>query len=179
MHRLRRHLLSHLAGSPFGPGGRFFGPGEVRWALLSLLAESAAHGYELMTRLEQRCHGAYQASAGTIYPTLQQLEDEGLVKVSAAGGKKTYEPTADGRREVERRASEIAELWRRAEARSEWGVLHDPDAAEILGPALRLAKAALKAVVKSRGDPAVVDAVREVLDDARDRLEHVQRRHRR
>ncbi len=179
MHRLRRHLMSHLAGSPFGPGGRFFGSGEVRLALLSLLGESAAHGYELMTRLEKECQGAYQASAGTIYPTLQQLEDEGLVKVSAAGGKKTYELTAEGRREVERNAAEIAELWKRAEARSEWGVMNDPDAAEILAPALRLAKAALKAVVKSRGDAAVVDAVREVLEDARDRVEQVQRRHRR
>jgi hypothetical protein len=95
-----------------------------------------------------------------------------------AGGKKTYELTADGRREVERRAQEIAELWRRADARSEWGVLHHPDAAEILAPALRLAKAALKAVVKSRGEPSVVDAVREVLEDARERIEHVQRRRR-
>src|SRR5258706_15524207 len=103
MHRLRRRLMIHLAGSPFGPGGRFFGPGEVRLALLSLLADSAAHGYELMTRLEVRCRGAYRASAGTIYPTLQQLEDESLVKPSSSDGKKTYELTADGRREVERR----------------------------------------------------------------------------
>lgn len=170
--------MGHLAGSPFGPGGRFFGPGEVRWALLALLSEAAAHGYELMQRLEQKCQGAYQASAGTIYPTLQQLEDEGLVKVSATGGKKTYELTAEGKKDVARHGAEISELWRRAEARSEWGVLNDPDAAEILGPALRLAKAALKAVVKSRGDAAVVDAVREVLEDARDRIEHVQRRRR-
>jgi DNA-binding PadR family transcriptional regulator len=170
--------MGQLAGSPFGPGGRFFGPGEVRLALLSLLGESPAHGYELMTRLEQRCRGAYQASAGTIYPTLQQLEDESLVKASPSQGKKTYELTADGRREVERHAAEVADLWRRADARSEWGVLNDPDAAEILGPALRLAKAALKAVVKSRGDAAVVEAVREVLDDARDRIENVHRRRR-
>jgi DNA-binding PadR family transcriptional regulator len=178
MHRLRRHLMGHLAGSPFGPGGRFFGAGEVRLALLSLLGDSAAHGYQLMTRLEERCRGAYQASAGTIYPTLQQLEDEGLVKVSASQTKKTYELTADGKKELERRAQELSELWRRADARSEWGVLNDPDAAEILGPALRLAKAALKAVVKSRGDAAMVDAVREVLEDARDRIESLPRRRR-
>jgi DNA-binding PadR family transcriptional regulator len=169
MHRLRRHL------EMFG-GGRFFGPGEVRWALLSLLKDGPAHGYELMVRLEERTNGTYKASAGTIYPTLQQLEDEGLVKVSAAGGKKTYALTGDGEREVARNAQGVDEVWRRAEARSEWGVMADPDAAEILGPALRLAKSALKAVVKSRGDPAVVDHVRAILEDAREQIEHARRR---
>jgi DNA-binding PadR family transcriptional regulator len=173
MHRLRRHL------ELFGVGGRFFGPGEVRWALLSLLKDGGAHGYELMVRLEERCHGMYKASAGTVYPTLQQLEDEGLVKVSAAGGKKTYALTAEGERELQRNAGAVDEVWRRAEARGEWSGLGDPDAAEILGPAMRLAKAALKAVVKSRGEPAVVDAVRSILDDAREQIEHAHRRHRR
>ena len=160
----------------FGVGGRFFGPGEVRWALLSLLKDGPAHGYELMVRLEERCHGTYKASAGTIYPTLQQLEDEGLVKVSAAQGKKTYSLTAEGEREVQRNAQGVDEVWRRAEARGEWSVFTDPDAAEILGPALRLAKAALKAVVKSRGDVAVVESVRAILEDAREQIEHARRR---
>jgi DNA-binding PadR family transcriptional regulator len=173
MHRLRRHL------ELFGVGGRFFGPGEVRWALLSLLKQGPAHGYELMIRLEERCHGTYKASAGTIYPTLQQLEDEGLVKVSAASGKKTYALTAEGERELERNDDAVGEVWRRADARGEWGALADPDAAEILGPALRLAKASLKAVVKSRGEPAIVDAVRAILDGAREQVEQVHRRHRR
>jgi DNA-binding PadR family transcriptional regulator len=61
-----------------GPG-RFFGPGEVRLALLSLVAEAPSHGYELMKKLEERSAGVYRASAGTVYPTLQQLEDEGLI----------------------------------------------------------------------------------------------------
>jgi DNA-binding PadR family transcriptional regulator len=172
MHRLAAHLFG-LKG-----GGRFFGPGEVRLALLSLLGQSPAHGYELMTRLEEKCDGAYSASAGTIYPTLQQLEDEGLVKASASGGRKTHTLTAEGTREVQRRAAEINELWRRAETRSEWGVLQHPDAAEILNPAMRLAKAAIKAVVKSRADPAVVDAIREILEEARSAVERVQRRRR-
>lgn len=172
MHRLAAHLFG-LRSS-----GRFFGPGEVRLALLSLLGTSPAHGYELMQRLERRCDGAYSASAGTIYPTLQQLEDERLVKANSSGGRKTYALTADGTRELHRRAADIAELWRRAETRSEWGVLQHPDAAEILSPAMRLAKAAIKVVVKSRADPAVVDAIREILEEARSAVERVQRRRR-
>ena len=51
----------------------------MRLAILSLLADGPRHGYELMKLLQERSGGVYRASAGTIYPTLQQLEDEGLV----------------------------------------------------------------------------------------------------
>jgi len=63
-------------GGPWG-WGRFFGAGEVRLALLSLLENEPKHGYQLMKDLEDRSGGLYRASAGTIYPTLQLLEDEG------------------------------------------------------------------------------------------------------
>jgi DNA-binding PadR family transcriptional regulator len=161
------------------PRGRFFGTGELRLALLSLLVEDKAHGYELMTRLETRLGGAYKASAGAIYPTLQLLEDEGLVKVGPLDGKKVYAPTAAGKAEVEARTAEIAAIWRRADEWSDWGDLHDPQSAEVIGPALRLTKAAIKATLKSRGDPAVIEAVRAILDDARDRIERVTKRGRR
>lgn len=73
-HRAFRHGFGFMAGA-----GRFFGPGEVRLALLSLLADEPMHGYQLMRRLEERSGGIYRVSAGTVYPTLQQLEDEGLI----------------------------------------------------------------------------------------------------
>ena len=80
--------------------GRFFGPGEVRLALLSLLTEAPVHGYELMKRLEERSGGVYRASAGTVYPTLQQLEDEGLINSESHEGKKVYRLTDEGERET-------------------------------------------------------------------------------
>src|SRR5215469_14921470 len=70
------------AGFPWGRGGRwgrFFGPGEIRLALLSMLEAGPKHGYELMKELETKSGGMYKASAGAIYPALQQLEDEGMV----------------------------------------------------------------------------------------------------
>src|SRR6516225_9161139 len=85
----------------FSGYGRFFGPGEVRLALLSLLGDAPMHGYELMKRLEERSGGIYRASAGTIYPTLQQLEDEGLVASETLEGKKIYRLTDSGRGELE------------------------------------------------------------------------------
>lgn len=178
MHRLRRHLGRRRA--PWATRARLFGPGEIRLALLSLLGAGPAHGYELMTRLEERCGGAYQASAGTVYPTLQQLEDEGLARASPVDGtRKVYELTRRGSEELQRCADEIEEIWRRASAWGEWGMLGHPDAAEIVGPALRLAKAALAAVVGSRSDPAAIDAVRTALDEARERIERIRRKGRR
>ncbi len=73
-----------------GMRARFFGPGEVRLALLSLIADSPKHGYELMRQLEERSGGIYSASAGTVYPTLQQLEDEGLISSDSKEGKRVY-----------------------------------------------------------------------------------------
>src|ERR1700729_2742537 len=93
-------------GFPFGGRGgrwgRFFGPGEIRLALLSMLEPGPKHGYELMKELETKSGGIYKASAGAIYPALQQLEDEELVTSGTAGGKRTYALTDAGRAELER-----------------------------------------------------------------------------
>jgi DNA-binding PadR family transcriptional regulator len=70
----------HHGGGPWGFRRRFFEPGEVRIALLSLLKDGPKHGYELMKELEARSGGMYKASAGSVYPNLQLLEDEGLIK---------------------------------------------------------------------------------------------------
>ncbi len=159
-------------------GGRFFGPGELRVALLALLDEQPGHGYDLMTRLAERSGGAYRASAGAIYPTLQQLEDERLVRVEAEDGRKVYRLTAEGRRALAAAGDEPARIWARARQWSEWGLFGDPDAAEMVRPALRLARAALRAVIHAHGDPAVIDEVRAILDEARARIEQIGRRRR-
>jgi DNA-binding PadR family transcriptional regulator len=166
----RRRLAAGLARVP---RGRFFGPRELRLALLALLGEKPSHGYELMTRLEARCGGAYQASAGAVYPTLQQLEDEGFVRVELDEGRKGHHLSAAGRRELADHTPDVERIWARADQWSEWGMFTDPGAAEIVGPALRLAKAALKAVVH---DPDATDEVRAIFEAARDQIERLVRR---
>jgi DNA-binding PadR family transcriptional regulator len=89
-----------------------FSHGRLRLYLLKLLAEGPKHGYELIRLLENRFLGRYAPSAGTIYPRLQRLEVEGLVSHAAAGGRKVYEITELGRRELTQRAGELAELER-------------------------------------------------------------------
>ena len=87
-------------GGPFGPGGegsRFFGRGDIKFALLELLQERPMHGYEMMKALEEKSGGFYTPSAGSIYPTLQMLEDRGFVTVQEVEGKKVYSITDAGR----------------------------------------------------------------------------------
>jgi DNA-binding PadR family transcriptional regulator len=163
-----------------GPtGGRFFGPGELRLALLALIAGGPGHGYDLMTRLEARFDGAYQASAGAIYPTLQQLEDERLVRLAPNEERKVYQLTRAGQAEVDAHREGIERIWARAASRGEWGLLRDPHAAEIVGPALRLMKAAVKAIVRSHGDSQVVERVQAILAEARQRVEQLETKGRR
>jgi DNA-binding PadR family transcriptional regulator len=80
--------------------------GEIRTGLLTILAEGPGHGYELIQRIEEKTGGAWKPSPGSVYPTLQMLEDEGLVTVVERDGKRVYELTDEGRAEAERRVAE-------------------------------------------------------------------------
>ncbi|TYB40990.1 PadR family transcriptional regulator [Actinomadura chibensis] len=98
---------------PWGPGGPGFGPGpghrgrggrgrrtrrgNVRAALLALLAERAMHGYEMIQELDGRTGGVWRPSPGSVYPTLQMLEDEGLVTSREDAGKRLFALTDAGR----------------------------------------------------------------------------------
>lgn len=87
-----------------------FGHGALRLYLLSLLAEAPRHGYELMQALEQRFGGTYSPSAGTIYPRLSKLEEEGLVTKAIDGRRTTYAITDAGRAELRARDGELRAL---------------------------------------------------------------------
>lgn len=97
-------------GPPPGPPGPrgFFGPrgpgaapkvkkGDVRAASLALLAEEPCNGYQIIQQIAARSHGIWRPSPGSVYPALQQLEDEGLVRAEEEGGRRVYHLTAEGR----------------------------------------------------------------------------------
>ncbi|MDY7086726.1 MAG: PadR family transcriptional regulator [Actinomycetota bacterium] len=119
-HGSRHRGFSFPPGFPFGgpgdfgPGGPWGGPGQrggrrggrggrpnVRAAVLALLLERPMHGYEMIQELDSRTNGIWRPSPGSIYPTLQLLEDEGLIEPEAEGSRKSYRLTADGRPEAE------------------------------------------------------------------------------
>lgn len=87
-----------------------FAHGHLRLYLLNLLAEGPRHGYELILALENRFGGTYTPSAGTIYPRLAKLEEEGLVEKEAEGRKTVYRITKAGESELQSRRHEIEDI---------------------------------------------------------------------
>ena len=100
-----------FGGPPFGPPGRRGGRGgrprgDVRIAILVLLNEQPRHGYDLIRAIEERSDGSWSPSPGSIYPTLQALEDEGLLTIDNVEGRKTASLTDAGREWVAENAPE-------------------------------------------------------------------------
>jgi DNA-binding PadR family transcriptional regulator len=173
---MRKHFFDQAgpwpwAGFAYGRRGRFFESGEVRLALLSLLGEGPKHGYQLMKELEERSGGVYKASAGTIYPTLQQMEDEGLVEAAVLGGRRTYSLTAAGRAELERDPAAVRRIWERAEQCEDWSQCWAPEAMAAYGPLVDLFKVGIQAAVRVGARREGAERLRTILDRARRELE--------
>jgi DNA-binding PadR family transcriptional regulator len=106
-----------FGGPPFGPGGPFGrgGPkarrGDVRTAALLLLDEGPRNGYQIMQDIEERSGGVWRPSPGSVYPALQQLEDEGLVRATEADGRKQFELTDAGKTHVAERGEDMPPPW--------------------------------------------------------------------
>ena len=145
-----------------GPGGRRGrGPrarGDVRSAVLLLLAEQPRHGYELIQEIADRSSGAWTPSPGSVYPTLQALEDEGLVRIERVEGRRIASLTEPGAAYVEERRAELGEPWATPE--------HDHASALALRRQVRSLMDAVGQVAKV-GTPAQSAAAAQVLDTAR------------
>ena len=105
------HGPPHMHG--FGRGRRMR-RGNVRAAILLLLAEEARNGYQLMQELEARSGGAWRPSPGSVYPALQLLADEGLVRSESRDGANVYELTDAGRNHVEEHRDSFGTPWEQA-----------------------------------------------------------------
>ena len=153
-------------GAPFGGPG--WGPhrrgrgrarrGDVRLALLRLLAEEPRNGYQLIQAIEERSEGAWRPSPGSVYPTLSQLEDEGLIRSADADGARRFEITDAGRDQLDARADE-PDPWQSAEKGSENPL------SELAPLVIQIGKATFQ--VASVGDPAQREKARALLADTR------------
>lgn len=147
----------------FGQRSRFFEDGEVRLAILSLLSEGPKHGYQLMKEMKERSGGFYRASAGTVYPTLQQMEDEGLIESEQQEGRRVYRITVAGRQELESDPESVRRIWDRAESWEDWGQYMGPETFALLGPIGATVKAAFRASKAAAGRPDLEEKVRQAL----------------
>jgi DNA-binding PadR family transcriptional regulator len=131
-------------GGPFGDFGGVFGPGnplaefmreqrgrggrgrarrgDVRASILALLLDRPMHGYEMIQEVAERSGGAWKPSPGSVYPTLQLLEDEGLITSTSEGGKKLFTLTDAGRTEAE---SGAEAPWEEAGRGVDWEAVHE------------------------------------------------------
>lgn len=160
-------------GFPFGPMGFLQGMGraaaqqhrvrrgDVRLAVLRLLQEQPMHGYQVIQELAERSEGAWRPSAGSVYPTLQMLADEGLVVSEETGGKKVFRLTEAGVAAAAEAAGEGPAPW------EEFG--GPPEG--VTGYHESMAKLARAAVQVGRtGTPDQVKAAGDALDEARRKL---------
>lgn len=96
-------------GAPFGRGRGRAQRGDVRTAILLLLADQPMHGYQIMQAMSDRTGGAWHPSPGAIYPTIAQLEDEGLVTTKEEGGRRLVTLTDEGRTYLEERSARLGD----------------------------------------------------------------------
>ena len=174
-----RHRHHHSGSGPreFGPGGRGgfegfgfggFGPGggggrfgrgrkarrgDIRTAALLLLAEEPRNGYQIMQEVEQRSDGVWRPSPGSVYPALQQLEDEGLIRSSEGGGGtgKVFELTDAGRAHVAQRDADAPAPWEQMSG-------NVSDQAHELGRTMREVASAFTQVIRSGSETQIAQA---------------------
>jgi DNA-binding PadR family transcriptional regulator len=153
-------------GLPFGNFGFPFrrrGPrarrGDVRAGILALLAQAPRNGYQIMQELEERSRGLWRPSPGSVYPALQQLQDEGLVRSEEAGTGRVFHLTDEGRTYVEEHRAETEAPW-------DWATTAaDEELFELFGQ-IRQIGAALWQIASS-GQSEQIARARKVLTDAR------------
>lgn len=154
---------------PFGwppprPGGHFGRSrkarrGDIRTAALLLLAEEPRNGYQIMQEIEQRSDGIWRPSPGSVYPALQQLEDEGLIRADESEGRKLFHLTDAGRAEVDARRADAPAPWE--EMSSDIG-----ETAHELGQAARSLMIAFAQLMRA-GDERLMAQAQIVLRNAR------------
>jgi DNA-binding PadR family transcriptional regulator len=105
----RHHWGGQGGGFGFGPGGPRARRGDVRAALLALLAEEPRNGYQLIQEIGERTKGLWRPSPGAVYPSLAQLTDEGLVTETEVDGKRAFALTDEGRKHLEE--NDIGKPW--------------------------------------------------------------------
>jgi DNA-binding PadR family transcriptional regulator len=137
--------------------------------ILDALRDGPKHGYEIIKALEERSGGRYAPSPGTVYPTLQMLEDLGMIAADTAGDKKVYNLTDQGRAELEANAEHVDGFWQRfgpgdSEYETEIRFLR-----EEIEHLARIVRSAV-AEARSAGGAEAVRAVRQVVEKCQDEV---------
>lgn len=163
-------------GAWAGRGGRrfrwrIFERGDLKFVILRLISEKPMHGYEVMQALEEESGGCYKPSPGSVYPTLQMLEDEGLVRSRETEGKKVYEITGEGEKHLEDNVDLVDEIFQRVEAFADRFL--GKDTRELSAAFSRLAQTTFEGAFAWGVGPEALQEMTDILEDAREAMEKV------
>ena len=143
--------------------------GDLKFVLLRLLADEPMHGYELIRRLEEESGGLYSPSPGSIYPTLQMLEDQEYVSSEQADGKRVYQVTPEGLAFLEKHNTRARDIFGRlvnAGERFAGSGMRD-----VTRSFIHLAQVSFDRSVGGEGEPETLEKVKEILDRAAREIE--------
>ena len=167
--------------SMFGPGAsgfgtpnfrwRIFDRGDLKYMILELLRDRPMHGYEVMRALEETSHGAYKASPGSVYPTLQSLEDDGYVASEEKDGRKVYTITDGGLEFLDSNRDRVEQILHRIGDFAKH--FSGAPMTDVTRSFMRLAQASFEQTVRRVGDEDSLDLVREILERAAREIENV------
>lgn len=163
----------HDRGGFDGPRGRAR-RGEARYVLLDALRDGSKHGYEIIKTLEERSGGEYAPSPGTVYPTMQYLEDLGQVRSDQNAERRVYHLTEAGQAELDARSEDLAAFWARFAA---------PSASTDGQPELGFLQEELEALTRTvwsglrdlqdRNDPETIRRVRQAVEGCRNEVRRI------
>ncbi len=142
---------------------RWFERGDLKFAILALVADKPMHGYEVMQALEEESAGSYRASPGSVYPTLQLLEDQGYLTAQDYGGKKVYSITDAGRDYLEQNSDQVKRIFDRV---SQFGDRLGKDMAALSRRLSRLTRTTFQGAVNWFEDDQLFADMKAVLDRA-------------
>lgn len=166
-HRGGRDFFANMFSEP-GPRAE---RGGVKYLVLDACADAPRHGYEIMQVIEERSKGAYRPSPGVVYPTLQLLDEMGFLRSSEKDGRKVYEITDEGRRELEANRETVSDFYEQQDG-APWEVYAD-ELSDFTERLIGLVKTVKRAARHGRFNAKSVRELRKILDETIERVEAV------
>ncbi|MCE2422500.1 MAG: PadR family transcriptional regulator [Gemmatimonadetes bacterium] len=147
-----------------GAGRRFVRKGDLKFLLLKVLADGPMHGYEIIRRIEEDSGGLYSPSPGSVYPTLQMLDDQRFVNSVEEDGRRVYTITEEGRAFLAEHNPRAKEVF------SRFGKFGDrvagPEARAVTRSFIRLAQVSFDHTFRREAGAEALEGVRRALDRA-------------
>jgi DNA-binding PadR family transcriptional regulator len=146
-----------------------FGRGDLRYMVLALLEERPMHGYEVMQAMQKEACGWYTPSAGSVYPVLQLLQDQGFVTSEERDGKRVYSITDEGRAFLDENRERVDDVFDRISAFTRR--FTGPEMRDVTRSFVRFAQVSFEEAVKTSGDADAMDKLRDILERATREME--------